>query len=152
MPFSLKLFLLLVLFAGFALAALMNSEGPMMLELVKLVTFLTLVLMAYGVWANSGEKRAYCAGFLLWGGLYYLTFVVIQSRRIDLGTDHMLLWIGHYLESGRVIWAVYEKIGHLVLSLLFGIVGGNVTVFFYRKRQWTLAQQKIGDSTNQHEP
>jgi hypothetical protein len=138
MPLSLKQFLLLVLFAGFALAALMNSERPMMLEWVKLVTFLTLLFMAYGAWANTGESRAYCAGFLLWGGFYYLTFVVIQSRRIDLGTDHMLLWIGHYLESGRVIWAVYEKIGHLVLSLLFGIVGGSVTVCFYRKRESTL--------------
>ena len=142
MPLSLKQFLLLVLFVGFALAALMNSERPMMLELVKLVTFLTLVFMAYGVWANAGQSRAYCAGFLLWGGFYYVTFVVIQSRRIDLGTDHMLLWIGRYLESGRVIWAVYEKIGHLVLSLLFGIVGGSVTVHFYCKRQDRLSQQK----------
>ena len=55
MAFSLKQFLLLILFAGFALAALLNSERTFMLEIVKLVTFATLVLMAYGVWTNIGE-------------------------------------------------------------------------------------------------
>lgn len=67
MALSLKHFLLLILFAGFALAALMNSERTFMIEFVKLVTFGTLVVMAYGAWASAGETRAYCAGFLLWG-------------------------------------------------------------------------------------
>jgi hypothetical protein len=135
MAFSLKQFLLLVLFVGFALAALMNSEETFMIELVKLVTFGTLVLMAYGTWAEVGERRAYCVGFLLWGGSYYLLFVILRTKRIDIGTDTFILWLGHQLETGRVIWAVYEKIGHLMISLFFGIIGAWVTVFFYRKRQ-----------------
>jgi hypothetical protein len=134
MSFSLKQFLLLVLFVGFALAALMNSEQAFMIELVKLVTFLTLVLMAYGIWANVGQRRAYCAGFLLWGGIYYTLFVVLRTPRIDIGTDTFILWLGHKLESGRIIWAVYEKTAHLLLSLLLGIIGAWVTVFFYRMR------------------
>jgi hypothetical protein len=134
MAFSLKQFLLLVLFAGFTLAALMNSEETFMIELVKLVTFGAIVLMAYGAWANVGERRAYCAGFVLWGGIYYILFVVLRTSRIDLGTETFILWLGRHLESGRVIWAVYEKTGHLLFSLLFGIIGAWITVFFYRQR------------------
>jgi hypothetical protein len=140
MALSLKHFLLLILFAGFALAALIHSERAFMLEIVKFVSFVTLVVMAYGIWTNSGEPRAYCAGFVLWGGVYYFLFVVLETRRIDLGTDHLLLWLGWTLEGGRVIWAVYEKTGHLLLSLLFGIVGGWVTVYFYRKRPRMIRQ------------
>jgi hypothetical protein len=135
MAIGLKQFLLLILFAGFALAALMNSERPFMVELVKAITFGALVAMAYGVWAFNGERRAYCAGFLLWGGFYYVTHVVMQSRSIDLGTDTLILWLGQQLETGRIIWAVYEKVAHLLLSLVFGWIGGWVTVSFYRIRQ-----------------
>jgi len=135
MSISVKQFLLLILFAGFALAALMNSERTFMVELVKLVTFGTLVLMAYGAWANVGERRAYCAGFVLWGGIYYALFVVIRTHRIDLGTETFLLWLGPKLDQGRIMWAVFEKTGHLLLSLFFGILGAWVTVYFYRKRR-----------------
>jgi hypothetical protein len=134
MAFSLKQFLLVILFVGFALAALMNSEQAFMVELVKLVTFLTLALMAYGIWSNVGQRRAYCAGFLLWGGIYYALFVVLRTEPIDIGTDTFILWLGHKLETGRIIWAVYEKTAHLLLSLLFGIIGAWITVFFYRQR------------------
>jgi hypothetical protein len=134
MAISLKQLLLLILFACFALAALMNSERPFMIELVKLITLGTLVVVAYGVWAFLGEKRAYCVGFLLWGGFYYVAYVVLESRRIDLGTDTLILWLGRQLETGRIMWAVYEKIGHLLMSLLLGWIGGWVTVVFYRIR------------------
>jgi hypothetical protein len=134
MAFSLKQFLLLVLFCGFALAALMNSEETFMIELVKLVTFGALVVMAYAAWASGGERHAYCIGFVLWGGIYYVLFVVLRTSRIDVGTETLILWLGNHLESGRVIWAVYEKTAHLLFSLLFGIIGAWVTVFFYRQR------------------
>jgi hypothetical protein len=103
--------------------------------LVKLITIGALVVMSYGVWAFLGEKRAYCAGFLVWGGLYYVAYIVLESRRVDLGTDTLILWLGRQLETGRIMWAVYEKIGHLLMSLLLGWIGGWVTVFFYRVRQ-----------------
>jgi hypothetical protein len=134
MAFSVKQLLLLILFVGFSIAALMNSERTFMIEIVKLVTFGTLVLMAYGAWAYTGESRAYCAGFLLWGGIYYLFFVVLRSHRLDIGTDTFLLWLGAKLEQGIIIWAVFEKTGHLLLSILFGIFGGWVTLFYYHLR------------------
>jgi hypothetical protein len=134
MSFSLKQFLLLILFLGFALAALMNSEETFMIELVKLVAFGALVLTAYAAWVSAGERRAYCIGFVLWAGIYYLLFVVLRTSRIDLGTETLILWLGNHLESGRVIWAVYEKTAHLLFSLLFGIIGAWITVFFYRQR------------------
>lgn len=150
MALSLKQFLLLILFAAFALAALTHSERAFMLEIVKFVSFATLVVMAYGTWAYTGVHRAYCAGFVLWGGLYYLLYVIIESRPIDVGTDGLINWLGWKLEQGRVIWAVFEKTGHLLLSLLFGIIGGWITVSFYRKRQQMLAKttRKAGDEGN----
>jgi hypothetical protein len=140
MALSLKHFLLLILFAGFALAALTHSERAWMLEIVKFVTFGMLVVMAYGIWAYAGERRAYRAGFVLWGGVYYLLYVIIQSRPIDLGTDRLVNWLFWKLEPGRGMWAVFEKTAHLLLSLLVGIIGGWVTVYFYRQRQRTLRQ------------
>jgi hypothetical protein len=144
MALSLKHFLLLILFAAFALAALTHSERAYMLEIVKFVTFGTLVVMAYGIWGYADERRAFRAGFVLWGGAYYLLYVVVQSRPIDLGTDALLNWLGWRLEQGRVIWAVYEKAGHLLLSLFFGIVGGWITVYFYRQRQHRLSRHNAG--------
>jgi hypothetical protein len=137
MAFSLKQFLLLVLFCGFALAALMNSEQTFMIELVKLVTCGALIIMAYAAWSSVGERRAYCLGFVLWGGIYYFLFVVLRTSRLDIGTETFILWLGNHLQSGRVIWAVYEKTAHLLLSLLFGIVGAWTTTHFYRKRTST---------------
>jgi hypothetical protein len=135
MALSLKHFLLLVLFAAFSLAALTHSERAWMLEIVKFATFGTLVVMAYGVWAYAGERRAYRVGFVLWGGMYYLLYVVIQSRLIDLGTDRLINWMFWKLEPGRGIWAVFEKTSHLFFSLLLGIIGGWMTVYFYRERR-----------------
>jgi hypothetical protein len=140
MGLSLKHFLLLVLFAGFALAALTHSERAYMLEIVKFVTFATLIVMAYGIWAYAGERRAYRAGFVLWGGAYYLFYVILQSRLIDVGTDRFINWLFWKLEPGRGIWAVFEKSSHLLFSLLFGIIGGWMTVYFYRERQRRLAR------------
>jgi hypothetical protein len=45
------------------------------------------------------------------------------------------------MTQGRIIWAVYEKTGQLLLSLLFGLIGGFVTACFYRKRQRTLGHR-----------
>ncbi len=140
MAISVRQLLVTVLFSCFALAALINHERTFMLEFVKIVTFGALVAMAYGAWAGAGENRAFCAGFVLWGGLYYLLFVVIQTERFDLGTDVLLLRLGRRLDHAGFSWALYEKTGHLLLSILFGLVGGWVTVYFYRKRQRMLGQ------------
>jgi hypothetical protein len=142
MAISVKQLLLSVLFVGFAIAALLNHERAYMLEFVKFVTAGTLVFMAYGVWASVAESRAYCAGFLLWGGLYYLLFVVIETRRFDIGTDMLLRRLGMQMDQSGFAWALYEKIGHLLLSLLFGVVGSWVTVYFYRQRQRILVQHR----------
>jgi hypothetical protein len=152
MALSLKHFLLLILFAGFALAALTHSERAYMLEIVKFVTFGTLVVMAYGIWAYAGEERAYRVGFVLWGGAYYLLYVIIQSRPVDLGTDRLITWLFWKLEPGRSIWAVFEKSSHLLFSLLFGIAGGWVTVYFYRKRRRALRRNNAGPVVDSESP
>jgi hypothetical protein len=96
--------------------------------------------MAYGIWAYAAEERGYRVGFVLWGGVYYVLYVVFHSRPIDLGTDRLVSWLFWKLEPGRGIWAVFEKASHLLFSLLFGIAGGWVTVFFYRQRARRLAR------------
>jgi hypothetical protein len=135
MSFSIKQLLLLVLFIGFSIAAMLNSERAFMIECVKAFTLLTLILMAYTAWAFTGERRAYCIGFLLWGGIYYALFVVLRTHRVDVGTERFLLWLGPQLDKGKIMWAVFEKTGHLLLSLLFGLIGAWITVYFYRIRQ-----------------
>ena len=142
MAISVKQLLVSILFVCFAIAALINHDRAFMLEFVKIVTFGTLVVMAYGIWASAGEHRAFCAGFLLWGGLYYLLFVVIQTKRLDLGTDILLLRLGRRLDHAGFSWALYERTGHLLLSILFGLIGGWVTVYFFRKRQRMLSQRQ----------
>jgi hypothetical protein len=134
MAISVKQLLVSVLLIGFSIAALLNHERPYMLEFVKLVTFGTLVVMAYEAWASAGERRFFYVGFLLWGGIYYLLYVVVQTQRIDLGTEMLLLRFGRVLDHTGFAWALYEKTGHLLLSLVFGVVGSWVTVYFYRKR------------------
>ena len=142
MAISVKQLLVSILFVGFAISALLNHERAYMLEFVKLATFGTLVAMAYGIWASAGEDRAFCTGFLLWGGLYYLLFVVIQTEHFDLGTDILLSRLARPLDHVGFAWALYEKTGHLLISLVSGVIGSWVTVFFYRKRQRMLAQRR----------
>jgi hypothetical protein len=134
MAISIKQLLVSILFIGFAIAALLNHERAYMLEFVKLATFGTFVVMAYEAWASAGERRAFYIGFLLWGGLYYLLYVVLQTERIDLGTDMLLLRFGGLLDHGRFCWALYEKTGHLLLSRVLGVDGRWVTVFFFSNR------------------
>ena len=98
MAVSIKQLLVSILFVGFAISALLNHERAYMLEFVKLAVFGTLVAMAYGIWATADEDRAFCTGFLLWGGLYYLLFVVIQTDRVDLGTEMLLMRLGRQLD------------------------------------------------------
>jgi hypothetical protein len=143
MAISVKQLLLSVLLVGFAIAALLYHERAYMLEFVKLVSFGTLAVMAYEAWASAGERRAYYLGFLLWGGLYYLLYVVVRTERIDLGTDMLLVRFGRLLDHGGFTWALYEKTGHLLLSLVFGVIGSWVTVYFYRKRRKMLPRSRI---------
>jgi hypothetical protein len=134
MAISIKQFLLLILFIAFALAALLNSERTFMVEMVKLTTLGALILIAYTAWVSTGERRAYCVGFVLWCGIYYLLFVVLRTHRIDVGTETFILWLGPKLNRGKIMWAVFERTGHLLFSLLFGFIGAWVTVYFYRRR------------------
>jgi hypothetical protein len=53
----------------------------------------------------------------------------------------LLVRLGRRLDHAGFTWALYEKTGHLLLSLLFGVVGSWVTVYFDRKRRRVLAQR-----------
>jgi hypothetical protein len=148
MSFSIKQLLLLVAFVAFGLTALANARFLFMGELVDLVTLGLLITIAYSAWATHGEKRAYRIGFLCWSLLYVwatnksfdfgqLELIELLCRPLgydaslpifdddpfaDLGTEGNN-WV-HNLIS----------IGDCLLLLLFGLVGGWVTVYMYRKR------------------
>jgi hypothetical protein len=121
-----------------------------------------LIGMAYGAWMSTGESRAFRLGFLCWGVLYFLLF----KKIFDVGLSDLvsrafrgllnLIWG----ESGGVPqdWTLPEPpilsergtvdfeysnfyiTCHSLLLLLIGLIGGWVTVYFYRKRVRMLAK------------
>ena len=149
MVFSLKQLLAIVLVVSVGLAALANADKPLIVGVVRLLTLMVLVLAAYSVWTSEREARAFRIGFVCWGGVYFLIHVAPRIGDLNLGTDMVLSPILGILQPDAferdrqgVITGVHETlyaqffyIGHCLLTFLFGLIGGWVTVYFYRKRQ-----------------
>jgi hypothetical protein len=157
MAFSIKHLLVVFLFAALGLAALLNAHLPIVAELADLITLLTIVLIGYGVWISDGELRAFRIGFVCWAGTYFIATKWF-SIAFNIATGKVLQIIKWPLEpralqsagrTGEVSGPIEEEflnaqgrwmdrfdtIGHCLFALLFGLVGGWVTVYFYRKRQ-----------------
>ena len=163
MAFSIKQLLLCMAYVAIGLMALANADKPFIKELVDLLTLGTLVFMAYAAWTRQAEPRAFRIGFLCWGALYYWMF----KRRFDIGTLHLIDLASRMVQpdgvqqggfgggGGGVFggggfggnWvANFHSISHSVLLLLFGLIGGWVTVYFYRKRQRMLGGHEVDQS------
>jgi hypothetical protein len=171
MSFSLKQLLFVVLIVCVGLAALMNADGRFVSECVSLATVAIIVFCAYSIWINSGEPRAFFVGFVCWSVLYSTLFCWRYDFRLDIGTDDALYLIAQALDreprqtgqtdrpaaepdledlfgppavsplSQAPSYERFSSIGHNLFALLFGLIGGWVTVYFYRKRQRKLAQR-----------
>ncbi len=141
MAVGVKQLLIVVVYVSIAFAALANAGKGYAHEIAQLITIGTLIAMAYGVWTSAGETRAFRAGFVGWGSMYFLLFVVIQTRWIDIGAGDVLHVLRNRMISDPNAALEFRMIGDEFLSLIFGVIGGWITVYFYRKRQRMLAQQ-----------
>jgi hypothetical protein len=168
MAFSVKQLLFLMAVVAFGVAALANADKPFVSHLFDLLTLALLIAIAYGAWINQGAQRAYRIGFLCWAALYYWFFkegfnigagdVIDYAARV-LGPERPSAgygYGGYSMQSddlfaepqqtreryGPYGWYMgFRSIGHSMFLLFFGLIGGFVTVYFYRKRQRKLANR-----------
>jgi len=155
MSFSVKQLLAVVLIISAGFAALANADKVIVNSMTQFAVLIVLVLVAYGNWVSDQEARAFRIGFLAWGGIYFLFHVVMPGNYLNLGTDWLLYPLLNTLQpevyerdSQGVITGVHGGlqhrfllIGHRSLTLFVGLIGGWVTVYFYRKRQRMLEKQ-----------
>jgi hypothetical protein len=152
MAFGIKHVLLAIAVVAIGLAALLNAGTPFVSESFSLFTLVVLIGAAYGIWMSNGETRAFRIGFVAWSALYYWLF----SRTFDIGTGRLLYLASIALgrqqttsEANDDLFGTpfqapspyvdfqqgFTSIGHCLFLLIFGLIGGCVTVYFYRKRQ-----------------
>jgi hypothetical protein len=168
MAFSVKQLLFSMAVVAFGVAALVNADKPFVFQLFDLLTLAILIAIAYGAWIHQGAQRAYRIGFLCWAALYYWFvkggFDVGAGEVIDyaarvFGPERPSAgygYGGYSVQSdglfdepppsrtgyGSYGWYTgFRSIGHSMLLLFFGLVGGWVTVYFYRKRARMLANR-----------
>jgi hypothetical protein len=161
MAFSIKHLLFCISVLAIGLVAMFSQDKPILGKLFDLLTLGILIGVAYGAWLSTGESRAFRVGFLCWALLYFFLFKKIfdvgiadlvssayreLNNRANFGAlpqNFTLPQPSVFSERG-VVDFTYPKFYltcHSLSLLLVGLIGGWVTVFFYRKRQRTLAQQ-----------
>lgn len=151
MSFSVKQLFVVVLVISAGLAALANADKPFVAAVMRLSILAVLVIVAYSIWTSEGEPRAFRIGFLSWGGLYFLLHVVLDVESLHFGTRSLLSPLlklqpdvferdtqGVITGVHGSLYDQFFRIGHCLFALLFGLIGGWVTVYFYRKRQQML--------------
>jgi hypothetical protein len=162
MAFSIKQLLFSMAVVAFGLVALFSEDKPLLGRLFDLLTLGILIGMAYAAWLSTGESRAFRLGFLCWGALYFLLF----KKIFDVGLADLMSRAFRGLLN--LVWGasggaqnmtlpepvVFSERGvmdfpypnffvtcHSLLLLLIGVVGGWVTIYFYRKRQRMLSRR-----------
>jgi hypothetical protein len=150
MAFSIKQFLFAIAIFALGLVALLNADLPLIAETIEFITFMELILVGYGIWVSAGEQRAFRIGFLAWGGLYFIatkwwqialsfaTGKLIQAMALSFEPTRISDLHGSgdpYLAASGDWLNRFEVIGHCLFALLLGLIGGCITVYFYRKRQ-----------------
>jgi len=140
MAFSIKQLLFCIAVVAFALVAVLNDE-PILGKLFDLLTLGILIATAYGAWLSHGELRAFRVGFLCWAVLYFL----LVKKTFDVGVHDLIGRAYRAIQppSQAPIQFVYlfhnfHSVCHSLFLLLLGVIGGWVTVYFYRKRQRAL--------------
>ena len=153
MTFSIRHLLFVMLVVAFGVAALTNANLPLVAELFDVFTPLTIIILGYMAWVSVGEQRSFRIGFVTWGGIYFLA-----TRWWHFAfyfATGQLLWLLHEplkpnfrhlsgdpFQRAEVDWMNrFDTIAHSLFALLFGLIGGWVTVYYYRKRQRMLAKE-----------
>jgi hypothetical protein len=166
MAFSIKQLLFSMAVVAFGLVAMLSEYRPLLGKLFDLLTLGILIAMAYGVWLTSGERRAFRVGFLCWALLYFFLF----KKTFGVGISELINYAFRLAQPPPVIPGGYGRGGmaggaygggyggggfgggiqfpysnfipvcHSLVLLLLGVLGGWVTVYFYRKRKRMLAK------------
>jgi hypothetical protein len=161
MAFNIKQLLFCVAVVAFGLVALFNAK-PVVGKLFDLLTLGILIATAYGAWLSYGEFRAFRVGFLCWAILYFLLF----KKKFDVGIYDLINLAyravqppinvpppfprgsggGGFGGGGGVFGGFglhpnFNSVCHSLFLLLLGVVGGCVTVYYYRKRHRLLASR-----------
>jgi hypothetical protein len=195
MSFSIKQLLFLVVVIAVGLAGLANVRWPAVHMVIGLLSLAVLIIMAYGIWLATGERRAFCIGFVAWSLVYGLPFggyVAPANLALELLNRAAPLfqppptspppsysplstlpstspispesppWELIPNPNGDLLipsspaaptlapafnqpalitepdyeWqARYHTVGHCLIGILLGMLGGWVTVFIYRRRK-----------------
>jgi hypothetical protein len=152
MAFSIKQLLFWMAVLAFGLVAMFSKDMPVLGRLFDLLTLGILIGAAYGAWLSTGQARAFCIGFLCWAALYFYLFKrtfeinraiseMISLAYRSIGTQIVVPRTGGGGLGFRPQYPNFIAVFHSLLLLLVGILGGWVTVYFYRKRQRMLAQE-----------
>jgi hypothetical protein len=158
MAFSIKQLLFSMAVVAFGLVAMLSEYKLLLGKLFDLLTLGILIAMAYGVWLSSGERRAFRIGFLCWALLYFYLF----KRTFSVGISELIAYAYRAVRPPIVIsptfggggtsgggfgggvqfpYGNFTPVFHSMFLLILGVVGGWVTVYFYRKRASELARR-----------
>ena len=152
MRFSILALLGLVAYAAFGCLALTRST-----EVWQLIThtavFITLLSAVLAAVYRSGPKRAFWIGFALfgWASLYiYLSVLDVPLRFLtEFGETYLLQVMEDTLpvdmESSmggyyNATISYFQEIYRSLCSLLFGLIGGSISLLLYSTRQKQDAQ------------
>ena len=149
MAFSIKQLLFCMAVVAFGLVAMLSQNKPVLGKLFDLLTLGIVIAVAYGAWLSTGESRAFRVGFLGWAVLYFFLF----KQKFDVGI-YDLVNRAYRATQPPVVeptppgfgvgwgYSNFYPVFHCLFLLLLGVVGGWITVYFYRKRQRMLGQPK----------
>jgi hypothetical protein len=159
MAFSIKQLLFSTAVVAFGLVAMLSEYRPLLGKLFDLLTLGILIAMAYGIWLSGGEHRAFRVGFLCWALLYFYLF----KKTFSVGISELIAYAYRVVRPPIVIspafggggtggggfggggmhfpYGNFTPVFHSMFLLLLGLVGGWVTVYFYRKRASELARR-----------
>jgi hypothetical protein len=150
MAFSIKQLLFYVAVLAFGLVAMLSKDMLVLGRLFDLLTLGILIGMAYGAWLSTGPARAFCIGFLCWAALYFFLFkrtfefTRAMSEMISLAyraVGPVIIVPTGGFRGFPVLYPNFTSAFHSLLLLFLGLIGGWVTVYFYRRRQRIPSQQ-----------
>jgi hypothetical protein len=171
--FSLRWFLIAILFIAVSVAALLNANGYWAAA-SRSAMFLVLPLGLVIALASRGTTRLFWMGFAVVGAVQFWSLGFARGRSdgdslVELGIEWLHSKIvrdvdievpvyrgGKFLRMDpRVVprphFDYFRVVGHCVISALFGLLGGCVASWVYSRRDSRHTQSsKMSDNITEH--
>jgi len=162
MSFSIRQLIVFTSVVAICLTALANASRPLVPGLMQMFLFAVLASFAYGAYLTSGEKRAFRVGFLGWVvamgtfgmtgagnpyGLLQTAFNAVapvfkpnefsNSPPTQVSSSRLYrIGLSREYPPSEYEWEdSITKVGYCLIPMIWGFIGGWVTVFVYRKRE-----------------